>query len=61
MFEFSQKKAQVRGKKLVPPLHKIFLGGVELATHRSPIVNTEERARAYLTSSVKHGNFTKVD
>ena len=50
-----------QGKGTGLPLHKIFFGGVELATHRSPIVNTEERARAYLTSSAKHVNFTKVD
>ena len=50
-----------QGKETGPPLQKIFFGGVELATHRSPIVNTEERARAYLTSSAKHVNFTKVD
>ena len=46
-----------QGKETGPPLHKIFLGGDELATHRSPIVDTEERARAYLTWSMTHVNF----
>ena len=57
----SLRKSHRSGERNWSPLHKIFFGGVELATHRSPIVNTEERARAYLTSSVKHVNFTKVD